>query len=48
MKTFLIVSIIILIPIVSCLTRNIYRCKKNLPLEDNFCGRLVEKIAKKK
>ena len=43
MKTFLVVAIKVLINLASCLIRNIYRYKKNLPLEDNFCGRLVKK-----
>ena len=42
MKTFLVVAIIVLIPLASCLIRNIYRYKKNLPLEDNIYGRFIK------
>ena len=48
MRTVIIVAVIFLIPILSRFIRNIYRYKKNLPFEDNFVGRLMKFIVKKK
>ncbi len=48
MKTIVIVSIIILIPLLSCFIRNIYRYKNNLPIENNLMGNLLKIIIKKR
>lgn len=47
MKAIIIAVIIILIPMLSCFIRNIYRYKKNLPLENNLMGKLIKIFIKK-
>lgn len=47
MKIIIVVAVIILIPVLSNIVRNIYRHKKNLPFENTFIGRTLEYFIKK-